>query len=167
MKPLKTALPPATPKMALDEAEALFFKIAQMGLIGDKALRKRIRQWLETRPREVKKKAVASAKNSRWVCPSCSSRNVQVSYPTWYYEALEGEPTLVEPDFMANVLWWSCGACGETGEDDPDQIEDYICRTEGCENSLSDGEGYDGYCGSCADRQFEEEELGEETEVED
>ena len=43
------------------------------------------------------------------------------------------------------------------GEDE-DEDEEEICREEGCENSLDDGEGYDGLCGEHAD---EAEERGE------
>lgn len=30
--------------------------------------------------------------------------------------------------------------------------EDWVCRTEGCGELTDDGEGYDGFCGNCADR---------------
>jgi hypothetical protein len=30
--------------------------------------------------------------------------------------------------------------------------EKYGCRTPGCDRDTSDGEGYDGYCGTCADK---------------
>lgn len=33
-----------------------------------------------------------------------------------------------------------------------DNIENVCCDTAGCRESLSDNEGYDGKCGTCADR---------------
>lgn len=38
---------------------------------------------------------------------------------------------------------------------DEDEDED-VCDTPGCSNRLDDGEGYDGYCGECADKKEEE-----------
>ena len=33
-----------------------------------------------------------------------------------------------------------------------DEDEENRCRTEGCDEDPNDGEGFDGYCGNCADR---------------
>jgi hypothetical protein len=35
---------------------------------------------------------------------------------------------------------------------DDDCTELDVCRTDGCSNDPDDGEGFDGFCGSCADR---------------
>lgn len=40
---------------------------------------------------------------------------------------------------------------GAIDELEAEPAEEY-CSTEGCTNTLDDGEGWDGYCGSCADR---------------
>jgi hypothetical protein len=37
-------------------------------------------------------------------------------------------------------------------EDDGSGEYDDHCSTEGCTGRMDDGEGYDGYCGNCADR---------------
>ena len=31
-------------------------------------------------------------------------------------------------------------------------FEEEVCRTPGCNTDAGDGEGYNGYCGSCADK---------------
>jgi hypothetical protein len=41
-------------------------------------------------------------------------------------------------------------------DDEDDELK--LCNTEGCGNSLDDGEGFDGKCGSCADKGFQEED---------
>lgn len=35
--------------------------------------------------------------------------------------------------------------------DPHDGLDDDTCDTPGCHNSIDDGEGWDGYCGECAD----------------
>jgi len=50
--------------------------------------------------------------------------------------------------------------CSELGCDEPvvadglcvECREDLICVSEDCNERNDDGEGYDGYCGNCADR---------------
>lgn len=37
-------------------------------------------------------------------------------------------------------------------DDDDDLDDEDRCRTEGCDEDPNDGEGFDGYCGNCADR---------------
>lgn len=36
------------------------------------------------------------------------------------------------------------------------------CATEGCDGSMDDGEGEDGYCGNCADRIYASEHPDDE-----
>ena len=51
-----------------------------------------------------------------------------------------------------------CGWNGCTNAADPDyndRCEDHEwspCRTTGCTEDADNGEGYDGFCGNCADR---------------
>jgi hypothetical protein len=41
----------------------------------------------------------------------------------------------------------------DDGDDEEEEDEDLdICSVDGCGNSTADGEGYDGKCGTCADR---------------
>ncbi|BBX87983.1 hypothetical protein MAUB_58560 [Mycolicibacterium aubagnense] len=53
----------------------------------------------------------------------------------------------------------ACGwnGCAEPGDDHYNgRCEDHEnsqCRTEGCAEDADDGEGYDGFCGNCADRE--------------
>lgn len=42
-------------------------------------------------------------------------------------------------------------AAGLEADDHPYELAE-TCRTPGCGNSLDDGEGWDGFCGTCADR---------------
>lgn len=42
---------------------------------------------------------------------------------------------------------------GELDQVNGDPLED-LCSNEDCRTSLSDGEGYDGECGNCADRRY-------------
>lgn len=37
-------------------------------------------------------------------------------------------------------------------DDDDEDDEDAACRTPDCDESTDDGEGWNGYCGNCADR---------------
>lgn len=37
-------------------------------------------------------------------------------------------------------------------DDDEDDLHLDLCRSRDCINPTNDGEGWDGYCGSCADR---------------
>ncbi|CAL9677544.1 hypothetical protein SUDANB95_07869 (plasmid) [Actinosynnema sp. ALI-1.44] len=45
--------------------------------------------------------------------------------------------------------------------DEDDFDEDAVCRSEDCDEDPRGGEGWDGYCGNCADRIFAEEEDDE------
>jgi hypothetical protein len=56
---------------------------------------------------------------SRWACPHCSGRNVQVSMPTWYYEATGFDLTFVETDTEAEVMFWYCEDCQESDSGQP------------------------------------------------
>lgn len=43
----------------------------------------------------------------------------------------------------------------EDVEETDEELSDPRCRTEGCDGDPDDGEGWDGYCGNCADKQDE------------
>lgn len=58
---------------------------------------------------------------SRWQCPSCGSPSVQISLPNWFYETKTYDLISVEPDAEADVLWWCCDECGDTGSGQPDE----------------------------------------------
>jgi dsDNA-binding SOS-regulon protein len=50
----------------------------------------------------------------------------------------------------------------EDDEEEDDSGDPDICSTPGCGNSTADGEGWDGKCGSCADKDFEKSPEGKE-----
>ncbi|HIV77298.1 MAG TPA: hypothetical protein H9899_07220 [Candidatus Sphingomonas excrementigallinarum] len=54
-------------------------------------------------------------------------------------------------DEGAFVMTWTYVSNEEAGIED-----EAACRTEGCDGDPDDGEGFDGFCGNCADRQEEE-----------
>jgi hypothetical protein len=43
-------------------------------------------------------------------------------------------------------------------EEVPTNGDDVRCRTEGCMGDMSDGEGWDGFCGNCADQRDGEDD---------
>lgn len=50
-------------------------------------------------------------------------------------------------------------------EDTEEEDEEELCAEDGCENSLDDGEGYDGYCGEHADQRERDGVFGHEDHV--
>ena len=62
-----------------------------------------------------------TVKDSRWKCPKCGSTHVQVSLPTWYRETSGGVLTMVNTDEEADVEFWHCEACEESGSGEPDR----------------------------------------------
>lgn len=61
--------------------------------------------------------------DSRWKCPECGSHDVQISLPTWYREKTDGQLEFVETDAEADVMWWYCPDCDESGMGQPDEVE--------------------------------------------
>jgi hypothetical protein len=57
---------------------------------------------------------------NRWKCPMCSSTDVQVSYPMWFYETKDFHLTHIEVDEGSGVLWWFCRTCEESDTGSPD-----------------------------------------------
>ncbi len=62
--------------------------------------------------------------NSRWECPLCGSKEVQISLPGWYTESIDLELTHVECDSEAEVMAWYCDACGEGDHGQPDRLDE-------------------------------------------
>ncbi|MUL61058.1 hypothetical protein B5P44_00470 [Mycobacterium sp. CBMA 213] len=59
-----------------------------------------------------------------------------------------GQPT------SARCGWNGCTKPGQPEYDDRCGDHEYSqCRTEGCTENADDGEGFDGFCGNCADRE--------------
>lgn len=56
---------------------------------------------------------------SRWACPKCGSHDVQVALPAWFREAPWFDLEYIEADASADVLFWSCGSCDESGSGEP------------------------------------------------
>jgi hypothetical protein len=66
---------------------------------------------------------------SRWRCPCCKSRNVQVSLPTWYRESMTHDLQFVDTDAEADIAWWYCDDCGETDSGIPDDMTEFAEET--------------------------------------
>lgn len=81
--------------------------------------------------RESKKRAKARTQadaraDSRWCCPDCGTKSVQVSYPTWYYENTGFELVPIEPDNESDPFYWYCEGCGGTGSGSPDLVSEVV-----------------------------------------
>lgn len=61
---------------------------------------------------------------SRWRCPCCKSRNVQISLPAWYYETIDHDLVFSETDGDADISWWYCDDCDESGDGQPEDVLD-------------------------------------------
>jgi hypothetical protein len=53
------------------------------------------------------------------------------------------------------------------GLDDDDVREVAVCRSDDCDGSIDNGEGYNGFCGSCADRLDNDDDLEDAAEGEE
>jgi hypothetical protein len=66
--------------------------------------------------------------SSRWACPECASRNVQIALPHWCRETRGSAPDRVGElhpigyDEDADPLWWICGDCEAAGQGKPDEV---------------------------------------------
>jgi hypothetical protein len=71
--------------------------------------------------RDALDKAILGATRgqSRWCCPNCHSLNVQVSFPTWFRETPDFTLLYCEVDGEADIQWWYCEDCDETGDGAP------------------------------------------------
>lgn len=58
---------------------------------------------------------------NRWKCPACGSDHVQIALPAWFIETEDCELTHVDTDAEANILWWHCPLCSETGSGAPEE----------------------------------------------
>lgn len=56
---------------------------------------------------------------NRWKCDHCGGTNVQVSLPAWHIETQDGELKYVETDWEADIMWWYCPDCDESGSGFP------------------------------------------------
>lgn len=57
----------------------------------------------------------------RWKCPECGSVNVQIGLPAWHYEGKDCELEYIETDFEAQIMWWYCESCKESGDGAPEE----------------------------------------------
>jgi hypothetical protein len=62
--------------------------------------------------------------DSRWKCPQCSSKNVQIGLPAWHTETTDMVLTYVETDSEADIMWWYCADCGESDSGHPAEVEE-------------------------------------------
>jgi len=61
-----------------------------------------------------------STSNSRWKCPHCGSPDVQIGLPAWHTESKDFEVRYVETDLEADIMWWYCPNCDESGSGQPE-----------------------------------------------
>lgn len=57
----------------------------------------------------------------RWRCPECKSTHVQIGLPAWHSETKDFKLTYIETDFEAQIMWWYCLNCDESGHGQPDE----------------------------------------------
>jgi hypothetical protein len=65
----------------------------------------------------------------------------------------DAEEIVAELARRYNANTWTSA---NTSDDDDDE-EPAVCRTEGCEEDPGGGEGWEGFCGNCADRRYAQE----------
>jgi len=61
-----------------------------------------------------------STSTSRWRCPACKSNNVQIGLPAWHTEDENFEVRYIETDLEADIMWWYCPDCDESGNGQPE-----------------------------------------------
>lgn len=82
----------------------------------------RVMQGPEVRAQTERGTTTENTSRSAWRCRVCASEHVQVSLPVWFHEYQDGELRAVEVDAEADVKWWYCEDCGETGDGEPVRV---------------------------------------------
>lgn len=56
--------------------------------------------------------------DSRWACPKCGSKDVEIALPTWYMEDKDGSLIVSPEQDGTETLYWVCNTCaaGDRGE---------------------------------------------------
>jgi hypothetical protein len=63
------------------------------------------------------------------------------------------------------ILGTDTWVCPKTNNEHQPVEEDDVCRFEDCEESLDDGEGWDGYCGNHADKVYGHEQDRDDEDI--
>ena len=59
------------------------------------------------------------ARASRWACPACGSRDVEIALPAWFRETDGFTLDQTSVDAEADILYWACNDCDGNGCGDP------------------------------------------------
>lgn len=79
------------------------------------------------------------------------------------------QATVGDPDAMEGIGFTVVG--GKAGTDTVfievtgtvyDWVQENTCRTPNCDGPMNDGEGWNGYCGNCADKRYGEDDAAED-----
>ena len=63
--------------------------------------------------------------NSRWACPKCGSKDVEIALPVWCTEDMNGDLAPGHLDEDADPLFWLCNTCEASDRGSPvDFLED-------------------------------------------
>ena len=63
--------------------------------------------------------------NSRWACPQCGSKDVEVALPMWCTEDMNGDLAPGHLDEEADPFFWFCNTCEASDRGSPvDLLED-------------------------------------------
>lgn len=64
-----------------------------------------------------------SVLDSRWQCPKCGSKAVEVCLPAWFSETQGLDLSYQSADEEAEIIAWCCGDCGESDAGQPTEVE--------------------------------------------
>ena len=57
--------------------------------------------------------------DSRWACPKCGSKDVEIALPTWYREDKGGSLTVAPEQDGTEILYWICNTCAASDQGYP------------------------------------------------
>lgn len=58
---------------------------------------------------------------NRWRCPECKGTKVQIGLPAWFIERPDYTLKFVEPDTEAEIMYWFCPDCCDSGDGNPEE----------------------------------------------
>lgn len=70
--------------------------------------------------------AAKNTTNSRWMCPVCSSPDVQIALPVWFRETRGFDLQQQQVDEGAEPIRWICGHCEAWGSGEPARYRDIL-----------------------------------------
>lgn len=63
--------------------------------------------------------------DSRWACPKCGSKDVEIALPVWFMEDKNGDLVFISDDGEADPIFWLCNTCEASDRGSPvDLLED-------------------------------------------